>query len=222
MWPFIGLLSALGVVVGLVSIIYPLPAIHIHSRRMAGAVLAASFATFTMAVGNTSNSHRETQDRASVAPTKAIVDDGCDSVANPIPNCHEEVKKIIAAQSALPQLPPPTSDRPRRNYGGGTDLLQQLQNEAKAEEASAHRRALETQRELERAALDSDYARQNLRNSIQNLDDQQKRRQVELERSRYGSSVEMRKLEKEQQQRIDELERQVTEAKQRAVGYTGR
>jgi hypothetical protein len=221
MWPFVGLLSVVGLFVGLVSIIYPLRVIHIHSRRMAGAVFAASFAIFAIAIANTPDSRQERQQRAFVAPRNVIIDDGCDGVANPIPNCHEEVKRIAAAQAALPPLPP-TSDQPRRSYGGGTDLIQQWQNDIKAAEATANRRALEAQRELERASFDSDYARQNVRNSIQNLDDQQRRSQAELERSRYGRSVEMRKLEKEQQERIDRLEREVTEAKQKGIGYTGR
>jgi hypothetical protein len=43
------------------------------------------------------------QPQAQAPPQAAPIGDGCDVVANPIPNCKEEVAKLLAAEALLPK-----------------------------------------------------------------------------------------------------------------------
>jgi hypothetical protein len=102
---FVGLLSLLGMLVGLISVIYPLEFMYIYSRRMASGVLAASFVIFLAAAAESPAEPRQPQQQQAVAVSReSMIDEACNK-PGVIPNCKEEVTKMLQAEAALPKRP---------------------------------------------------------------------------------------------------------------------
>src|SRR4051794_22079956 len=105
MTAFVGLLSLLGILVGLVSVVVPLRFLKIHSRRAAMMVVAACSATFVAAAalnvpaGAPANGAKAVSAPTQQAVAAPTVDNGC-HLAGALPNCEEEVAKLVAANIA--------------------------------------------------------------------------------------------------------------------------
>jgi hypothetical protein len=108
MFTFLGVLSFFGMLIALICVIYPLRVLYMGSRRKALGVLAAFFAmfvTFSILAGPAEQKQSQgIQQQALAAPSNPTNEDGC-NLAGAIPNCKEELLKMVAAQAALPKLP---------------------------------------------------------------------------------------------------------------------
>lgn len=215
------LLSPFAMLAGFISVIYPLRFLHIYSRRMAFGVLAASLVMLVTGTEMVASGTHDRQQRQQVSavqqPPTTQMDDGCNR-PDAIPNCKEEVARMVAWEKDHPRPPQPEPNHSKESYQG-PNFFEQLQNEAKAEAATANRRALEAQRELERAAVDADAARRNYDNSVSDWETRSKRYQADADRAKYGLSVEQRHLEEVQKEATDRLERKAAEARQRGSDY---
>jgi hypothetical protein len=99
------------------------------------------------------------------------------------------------------------------------EAVERAENEAKAAEASANVRALAARRELDKADFDARVASQNLRNAAREPEEKWKRDQLDIDRANYGVDIAQRRLDELNRERLNELERKATEARQRGVGY---
>ena len=221
---FLTLLSLLFFAAGAISIIYPIRSLFIYSRSTAARVIGVSLALlcsgFVLALASAPHPARQEQ---AVAAPKSISppDDGC-GLAGAIPNCKEQVAKMVATQAALPPLPPEPPAGSDRTAAWIREVLQDAQkveNETKAAEASGNVRALAAKRELDRAEAEDAAAHQSLRNSMDDAEAKGRQAQAEFDRAKYGIGVEQRKLEALQKQSLEELERKEAEARQRGYGY---
>lgn len=113
------ILSLFGVLVGLISVIYPLRRLHIDSRRTATLILGISMALFAIsATVDGSGRLKEQQQQALAAPpppqksTAEIIDEAC-SAAGAIQSCKETLTKQMADDAAHPRKlePAPVSHR---------------------------------------------------------------------------------------------------------------
>jgi hypothetical protein len=201
----VGLASFVGVVVGMVSLIFPLRFLGIRSRRMALGVVAGSLSAFCIAA-ITDNSARGTpgvskpaQQAALVAPHQnpVIIDDGC-NLAGAVPNCKEEAARLAAERAAHPELfdhlELKNSKRAKAFSGGG--ILSDLQNDLKAAEASANVRALAAQRDLDSARFASQEASNRLAAAGENLDRAGKKYQMDSDSISYDIRIQEREWER--------------------------
>jgi hypothetical protein len=113
----LSLLSFFGILIGLVSLVYPLRFMYIRDRRTAAIVLAASVVTFlpaTVIDGVQQQQARAGAEQAAAAapsPQKTAaqrVDEAC-NISGAIPNCKEVLTKLIAEEMANPEAPAPSS-----------------------------------------------------------------------------------------------------------------
>jgi hypothetical protein len=111
-------LSFFGILIGLVSIAYPLRFMYIHDRRTAAIVLAVSVVTFlpAAAIDGAQQQARARAEQAvaaaqPVAPPKSAADlaeEAC-NVSGAIPDCKEVMTKQIAEGMAHPKAPAPAA-----------------------------------------------------------------------------------------------------------------
>ena len=105
------ILSGFGMLIGLISVIYPLRFMYIRDRRTGVAVLSIAFVTFVIsAVADGKEQEKAQQQQQTLAapppkPPKSVdelADESC-NVSGAIPNCHEIVAKLIAEKAAHPE-----------------------------------------------------------------------------------------------------------------------
>jgi hypothetical protein len=117
---FLSFLSFFGILIGLVSLAYPLRFMYIHDRRTAAIVLAASVVTFLPAAvidGGQRQDRARAEQAASVPPPVATppkspaerAEEECNKVSGAIPDCKEVLTKQIAEEMAHPKAPPPAA-----------------------------------------------------------------------------------------------------------------
>ena len=110
-------LSFFGILIGLVSLAYPLRFMYIHDRRTAAIVLAASVMTFLPAavIDGAQQQARARAEQAAAAPLLAPppqktaaerAEESC-KVSGAIPNCKEVLTKEIAEEMEHPKPPAP-------------------------------------------------------------------------------------------------------------------
>jgi hypothetical protein len=201
---FIGLLSLLGILVGLVSIVVPLRFLKIHSRRMALIVIAACSSTFIAAAV------LDSQARAPAERTKAVsastqqalavptLDDGC-QLAGALPNCEEEVAKITAAKATNPTSfnhPGPSPAKQTYRSSGVRNSVDDVMNKMKADEASANVKALAAQREYEAAKFRSEVANNRFESAVKKLDEDARKYKLESDSLAYDLRIREREFER--------------------------
>jgi hypothetical protein len=203
----VGLLSLVGIAVGVVSLLFPLRFLGVRSRRMALGVVGGSISTFCIAMAMTASTARGTpeiskpaQQAALVAPQQKnppIADDGC-NLAGAMPNCKEEAAKLAAERAAHPELfdhlDLKYSKRSQASSGDG--FLNDLQNNLKAAEASANVRALAAQRDLDSARFASEEASNRLAAAGENLDRAGKKYQMDSDSISYDMRIQQREWER--------------------------
>ena len=201
---FVGLLSLVGILVGLVSVIVPLRFFKIQSRRAALMVVAASSATLfaTVALDTRADAPvdgakavRAPRQQAIAAPA---VDNGC-HLAGALPNCEEEVAKLMAANAATaPALsnivPLPSSLSVRSNPG--RDFVTEKMDEIRAKQASANVRALAFQREYDAAVFRAENANTRLERSVSDYNAVAQRQRLESESIAYDRRIRERERER--------------------------
>lgn len=188
----VGLLSLLGILVGLISVAVPLRFLKIHSRRMALMVVATCSATFFAAVAldGRARAPAEGAKAVSASTQQALaspVDDGC-QLAGALPNCKEEVAKIAAAKAANAASinhsgPPPTKQTNGSN--SARDYVNDTMNKLKASEASANVKALAAQREYDAAKFRSETANNRFESAVRNYDAASQRYKLEHDSRTY-------------------------------------
>jgi hypothetical protein len=132
---FISVLSLFGIVLGLISVIYPLRRLLIDSRRTAALILGLSTAIFAIsATVDGADRRREQQQSLAAAPlpqksTAQLIDEAC-SAAGAVPNCREALTKQMAAEAAHPKAPEPaplssgeTCNTDYRKCSSNSDLM---------------------------------------------------------------------------------------------------
>jgi hypothetical protein len=194
----IGFLSLPGILVGLISLAAPLRFLGIQSRQMAAMVVAICSATLLAAVAldnRADGSAKDANAAAQQAPASPIVDNGC-QLAGAVPNCEEEVAKLVAAQAANllafahPASPParqtsePYPDRPTE-----ADRM----NEMKAIRASANVRAYADQRNRDAAQYQAERAYD--RSERSDIESDEARRQYKLKQDSLAYSQRIRERE---------------------------
>ena len=204
---FVGLLSLLGILVGLIAVAVPLRFLKIHSRRMALMIVATCSATFFAAVALDSRARAPAEGAktasasAQQAPASPAVNDGC-HLAGALPNCKEEVAKIAAARAANPTLfnhadPPPIKQTVGSN--SARTYVDDWMNELKAKEASANVKALAAKREYDAAKFRSEVANNRIESSMRDRDAASQR--YKLERDSRVYDMRIRERERERQRR---------------------
>jgi hypothetical protein len=211
------LLSPFAMLAGLISVIYPLRFFRIYSRRMALGVMAASLAMFITGVAmvrmGTEDHPQPLQQQATADLPKPIMNDGC-NFAGAIPDCKEEVARLVAKQAALPPRPITPSAR-SSSSNRVMEWLQEEENRIKAAEASANVKRLDAERELDKAQFDENVARANLDKVDRESESRLRQTQQEVDRTGYNLRVEERNLERLQRERAEASDRELHEALQR-------
>jgi hypothetical protein len=194
---FLGFLTVVGFVLGSISVVYPLKFVRIHDRRTGIKVAAISFAA-SVCVGAFSGHPSESISTKpiSVAAKPMPIDDGC-NIAGAIPNCHEEVKRMVAAEASLPPRPPEPS-----SAGKVSRLLEQFrsdvekeENRIKAAEAAANQKALALEREAEESRVDMEYRQRQLEAIRREGEEKMRQSQAAVDSANYDVRIAQRKLE---------------------------
>jgi hypothetical protein len=200
----VGLLSLLGILVGLISVAVPLRFLKIHSRRMALMVVATCSAIFLTAVALESPARAPTQGAKAVAGStqqvlaSPTIDDGC-QLAGALPNCKEEVAKMAAAKASNPASSnhsSPPSTRQTNGTSSARETVDDIMNEMKAMEASANVKALAAQREYEAAKFRSETANKRFESAVKNYDAAAQRYQLERDSLTYDMRIQERERER--------------------------
>jgi hypothetical protein len=135
----LSLLSFFGILIALVSLVYPLRFMYIRDRRTAAIVLAASVVTFlpaTVIDGVQQQQARARAEQAAAAPPPAPspqktaaerADEAC-NVSGAIPNCKEVLTKLIAEEMANPKAPAPAPAVVQRSGSCNSDWRQCVDN----------------------------------------------------------------------------------------------
>jgi hypothetical protein len=204
MTAFVGLLSLLGILVGLVSVVVPLRFLKIHNRRAAMMVVAACSATFLAAValdtpsGGAASGAKAVSAPAQQAIAVPTVDNGC-HLAGALPNCEEEVAKLVAAnaaRAATPDHPAPVQSRQSNRSNPGRDYASEKMNEIKALEASANVKALAARRELDAAQYRLENANSRFDRSVSDLNAVAQRHKLESDSLSYDLRIQEREWER--------------------------
>jgi hypothetical protein len=192
----VGLLSLLGILVGLISVAVPLRFLKIHSRRMALMVVATCSATFFAAVA------LDGPARAPAEGAKAVSAATQQALASPtvVPNCKEEVAKTAAAKAANPTLfnhsgPPPTKQT--NGSSSARNYVDDMMNKMKASEASANVKALAAQREYDAAKFRSETANNRFESAVRNYDAVSQRYKLEHDSRTYDLRIHERERERQ-------------------------
>jgi hypothetical protein len=201
----VGLLSLLGIMVGLISVAVPLRFLKIHSRRIALMVVATCSATFFAAVAldGPARAPAESAKAVSASTQQALasspVDDGC-QLAGALPNCKEEVAKIAAAKAANPSLFSRSGPSPTKQTNGSNsapNYVDDVMNKLKASEASANVKALAAQREYDAAKFRSETANNRFESAVKNYDTASQRYKLESDSRIYDLRIQERERERQ-------------------------
>jgi hypothetical protein len=120
-------LSFFGILIGLVSLAYPLRFMYIHDRRTAAIVLAVSVVTFLPAAvidGTQQQQARARQEQAASVPPPVATppkspaeraEEECNKLSGAAPDCKEVLTRLMVEEMAHPKAPAPVAAvAPRR------------------------------------------------------------------------------------------------------------
>lgn len=127
----VNILSGFGILIGLISVIYPLRFIRIQNRRTAAAVLAGAVAVFLVSAVIDGPEHRGQPERqaspASPKSTAELAREVC-NVSGSIANCEQVMTKQMADESTRPISAKPAPAETRTHGGCKSDWRQCLDN----------------------------------------------------------------------------------------------
>jgi hypothetical protein len=117
---FLSFLSFFGILIGLVSLAYPLRFMYIHDRRTAAIVLAVSVVTFLPAsvIDGTQQQARARQEQAASVPPPVATppkspaeraEEECNKLSGAAPDCKEVLTRLIVEKMAHPKAPAPAA-----------------------------------------------------------------------------------------------------------------